>query len=115
MPDLWYKVRKKIGDIKQTFPSGVQGPFFNDEFGDIYSLIYALTSDGFTHRQLRDYAESVRTALLGVRDVAKVDLIGAQDEKIYLEFSPRQIAALGLDLNALMPRCRPRTLWCRPA
>ena len=102
VPDLWYQVRKKIGDIKQTFPSGVQGPFFNDEFGDTYSLIYALTSDGFTHRQLRDYAESVRTALLGVRDVAKVDLIGVQDEKIYLEFSTRQIAALGLDLNALI-------------
>ena len=102
VPDLWYQVRKKISDIKHTFPSGVQGPFFNDEFGDTFSLIYALTSDGFTHREMRDYAEEVRTGLLGVKDVAKVDLIGVQEEKIYLEFSTRQIAALGLDLNALM-------------
>jgi multidrug efflux pump subunit AcrB len=56
VPDLWYQVRKKVGDIKQTLPQGVQGPFFNDEFGDTYALIFALTSDGFSHRELRDYA-----------------------------------------------------------
>ena len=60
VPDLWYQVRKKVGDIKQTLPQGVQGPFFNDEFGDTYALIFALTSDGFSHRELRDYAERVR-------------------------------------------------------
>ncbi|MGE0766628.1 MAG: efflux RND transporter permease subunit [Hyphomicrobiaceae bacterium] len=102
VPGLWYQVRKKVGDIAHTFPSGITGPFYNDEFGDTYSLIYALTSDGFSHRQLRDVAESARTELLRVRDVAKVDLIGAQDEKIYLEFSTRQMAALGLDPNSLM-------------
>jgi multidrug efflux pump subunit AcrB len=102
VPDLWYQVRKKIDDIRHTFPSGISGPFFNDEFGDTYSLVYALTSDGFTHRELRDIAERVRAELLRVRDVAKVDLIGVQDEKIYLEFSSRQIAALGIDASTLV-------------
>src|SRR5215475_14415196 len=77
---LWYQVRKKIDDIRQTLPSGIVGPFFNDEFGDTYALVYALTSDGFTHRELRDQGERLRTELLHVRDVAKVDLIGVQDE-----------------------------------
>jgi multidrug efflux pump subunit AcrB len=102
VPDLWYQVRKKIGDIAHTFPSGISGPFYNDEFGDTYSLIYALVADGFSHRELRDHAERVRTELLRIRDVAKVDLVGVQDEKIYLEFSTRQVAALGLDANALI-------------
>jgi multidrug efflux pump len=102
VPELWYQVRKKIGDIGNTFPSGIAGPYFNDEFGDTYSLIYALVSDGFTHRELRDQAERVRTELMRIREVAKVDLVGVQDEKIYLEFSTQQIAALGLDANALM-------------
>ena len=64
VPDLWYQVRKKVGDIKQTLPQGVQGPFFNDEFGDTYSLIFALTADGFSHRELRDHAERLRAELL---------------------------------------------------
>src|ERR1051325_7943140 len=83
VPDLWYQVRKKVGDIKQTLPEGVQGPFFNDEFGDTYALIFALTSDGFGKRELRDYDERVRAELLEVHDVAKIDLLGTQDEKIY--------------------------------
>ena len=102
VPDLWYQVRKKVGDIKQTLPQGVQGPFFNDEFGDTYSLIFALTSDGFGKRELRDYAERVRAELLGVPDVAKIDLLGTQDEKIYLEFSNQQLAAMGLDISQLV-------------
>lgn len=102
VPDLWYQVRKKVGDIRQNLPSGIQGPFYDDEFGDTFSLIYALTADGFSHREMRDHADGVRTALLGVPDVAKVNLVGVQDEKVYLEFSTRQLAALGLDLNALM-------------
>jgi multidrug efflux pump len=100
--DLWYQVRKKVGDIKQTLPQGVQGPFFNDEFGDTYALIFALTSDGFSQRELRDYAERVRAELLSVPDVAKIDLLGTQDEKIYLEFSTQQLAAMGLDISQLM-------------
>ena len=102
VPDLWYQVRKKVGDIKQTLPQGVQGPFFNDEFGDTYALIFALTSDGFSHRELRDYAERVRAELLSVPDVAKIDLLGTQDEKIYLEFSTQQLAAMGLDISELI-------------
>ncbi len=102
VPDLWYQVRKKVGDIKQTLPQGVQGPFFNDEFGDTYALIFALTSDGFSHRELRDYAERVRAELLGVADVAKIDLLGTQDEKIYLEFSTQQLAAMGLNISELI-------------
>src|SRR5580700_5780375 len=102
VPDLWYQARKKVGDIKQTLPQGVQGPFFNDEFGDTYSLIFALTSDGFGQRELRDYAERVRAELLGVPDVSKIDLLGTQDEKIYLEFSTQQLAAMGLDISELI-------------
>jgi multidrug efflux pump subunit AcrB len=102
VPDLWYQVRKKIGDVKQTLPQGVQGPFFNDEFGDTYALIFALTSDGFSHRELRDYAERLRAELLGVADVAKIDLLGSQDEKIYLEFSTQQLAAMVLDISELI-------------
>src|SRR5262245_16044878 len=99
---LWYQVRKKIDDIRQTLPSGVLGPFFNDEFGDTYSLVLALTSDGFTHRELRDTADRLRAELLRVRDVAKVELVGVQDEKVYLEFSTQRMAALGLEANALV-------------
>ncbi len=102
VPDLWYQVRKKIGDIRQNLPSGIAGPYFDDEFGDTYSIIYALTTDGFSQRELRDYAERIRTEMLLVPDVAKVDLIGAQDEKIYLEFSTQQMAALGIDIDALV-------------
>jgi multidrug efflux pump len=102
VPDLWYQVRKKVGDIQQILPEGVQGPFFNDEFGDTYSLIFALTADGFGKRELRDYAERMRAELLGVPDVAKIDLLGTQDEKIYLEFSTQQLAAKGLDVSQLV-------------
>jgi multidrug efflux pump len=102
IPDLWYQARKKVGDVKQTLPEGVQGPFFNDEFGDTYSLIFALTSDGLGKRELRDYAELVRAELLGVPDVVKIDLLGTQDEKIYLEFSTQQLAAMGLDVSQLI-------------
>ncbi len=106
VPDLWYQARKKVGDIKQTFPPGIQGPFFNDEFGDTYSLIFALTSDGFSHRELRDHAERIQSELRGVPDVAKIDLIGTQDEKIYLEFSTQQLAAMGLDISQLIETLR---------
>ena len=102
VPDTWYQIRKKMNDIHSKLPSGVVGPFFNDEFGDTYGIIYAFTADGFTHRQLRDYAESARSRLLQVRDVSKIDIFGAQDEKIYIEFSVRQLAGLQLDRQALI-------------
>ncbi len=101
VPDRWYQVRKKVADIRANLPSGIVGPFFNDEFGDTYSLIYAFTSDGFSMRELRDEVERVRADLLRVPDVAKVDFLGTQDEKIYLEFSVERLPALGLDASQL--------------
>src|SRR5947209_2077857 len=102
VPDIWYQVSKKIGDIRGTLPAGVVGPGFNDEFGDTYGILYAFTADGFTPRQLRVYAETSRSQLLRVPDVSKIDIFGAQDEKIYIEFSSRQLAGLKLDRNALI-------------
>ncbi|MBB3461260.1 efflux RND transporter permease subunit [Rhizobium sp. BK377] len=99
---IWMRVRNMIGDIKGDFPSGVIGPFFNDRFGDVFGNIYAFTSDGLTQRQLRDLVENARAKVLTVENVGKVDIIGAQDEAIYLEFSTRKIAALGLDQQAVI-------------
>jgi len=98
----WQKVRNEVNDIKGTLPSGVSGPFFNDEFGDVYGTIYAFTADGFTDRELRDYVEGVRNALLTVPDAGKVQLVGAQDEKIYLEFDTHRLAGLGLNRNQIL-------------
>ena len=91
-----------IADIKGDFPSGVVGPFFNDRFGDVFGNIYAFTSDGLTQRQLRDLVEDARAKILTVPNVGKVDVIGAQDEAIYLEFSTRKIAALGIDQQSVI-------------
>lgn len=98
----WVRVRNMIGDIKGDFPSGVVGPFYNDTFGDVYGNIFAFTSDGLTQRQLRDLVENARSKVLRVTNVGKVDVVGAQDEAIYLEFSTRKIAALGIDRQALI-------------
>ncbi|NSX92894.1 efflux RND transporter permease subunit [Agrobacterium tumefaciens] len=98
----WVRVRNMIGDIKGDFPSGVVGPFFNDRFGDVYGNIYAFTSDGLSQRQLRDLVEDARAKVLTVENIGKVDVTGAQDEAIYLEFSTRQIAALGIDQQSII-------------
>jgi multidrug efflux pump len=97
VPNAWYQVRKKIGDIRHTLPGGVNGPFFNDEFGDTFGTIYAFTSDGYSFAELRGYVDRVRNELLRVPDVAKIDMIGDQDEKIYIETSHRKLATLGID------------------
>ena len=102
VPDLWYQVRKKVGDIRQTLPQGVVGPFFNDEFGDTYGIIYGFMADGFTHRELRDYAEEARSRLLRVKDVSKAEFLGTQDERIYVEFSTHRLAELGMDRMQLI-------------
>ena len=99
--ESWYQVRKKVGDIRQALPQGVQGPFFNDEFGDTFGNIYALTGDGFTYAQLKETADRIRNQLLRVKDVAKVDLIGEQDEKIYLELANAKLATLGVEPSAV--------------
>ncbi|AJY45516.1 efflux RND transporter permease subunit [Martelella endophytica] len=99
---IWQQVRNMIGDIKQDFPQGVNGPFFNDRFGDVYGNIYAFTADGLTERQLRDYVDEARNAILTLDNVGDVDVIGEQDEVIYIEFSPRKLAALGLDTQSVL-------------
>ena len=95
--DIWYQVRKNIGDIRHTLPQGVVGPFFNDDFGDTYGIIYGFTADGFDFRALRDYVEEARSRLLQVPDVSKIDILGAQDEQIFIEFSTEKLAGLQLD------------------
>lgn len=99
---IWYQTRKKIGDMRHTLPQGVYGPFMNDEFGDVYGSIYALSADGFSMEELRQFAESVRSRFLHVPDVAKVELYGAQEEKIYIEIPQRRLAQLGVDMNQVI-------------
>ncbi|WP_256081824.1 efflux RND transporter permease subunit [Massilia sp. YIM B04103] len=98
----WYQVRKKIGDIRGTLPQGVIGPFFNDEFGDTYGSIIALSGDGFTYAEMKDYADFVRQQLLGVPRVSKVELFGVQDEKVNIEFSHKKFAQLGIPFEQIV-------------
>jgi len=100
--NVWYTVRKKVGDMRYTLPAGVQGPFFNDDFGDVYGVIYALESDGFSYAETKQFADDVRQQLLRVQDVAKVELFGVQDEKLYVEISQKRLAQLGLDLTQVL-------------
>jgi len=100
--NVWYQVRKKIGDMRGTLPQGVSGPFFNDDFGDVYGVIYALEAPGFSYAEVKTFADDVRQSLLRVPDVAKVELFGAQDEKLFVEISQKRLAQLGLDMNAVL-------------
>ncbi|WP_424811891.1 efflux RND transporter permease subunit [Roseococcus sp. YIM B11640] len=100
--DMWYEVRKRVGDMRHTLPPGVIGPGFNDDFGDTFGIIYGFTADGFTHRELRDQVEAARSRLLLVPDVSKIEILGAQDEQIFIEFSIERLAGLGLNLQALL-------------
>ena len=100
--NVWYTVRKKVGDMRQTLPPGVLGPFFNDDFGDVYGVIYAVEAEGFSMAEIKDIADDVRQQLLRVTDVYKVELFGTQDEKIYIEIPQKRLAQLGLDLNAVL-------------
>ncbi len=102
VPDIWYQVRKKVRDIHNTLPQEIVGPFVNDEFGDTYAIVYGFTADGFTHRELRDYVVDVRKQLLRLPDVSKIDITGAQDERMYVEFSTKQLAGLGIDRSELI-------------
>jgi multidrug efflux pump len=99
---VWYTTRKKIGDMRGTLPQGVQGPFFNDEFGDVFGVIYALQGEGYSPAELKREAERIRQVLLNVQSVSKVELFGAQDEKIFVEISRRRLATLGLDMNQVL-------------
>lgn len=102
MAQIWYTARKKIGDMRGTLPAGVVGPFFNDEFGDVYGSIYALSSDGFSYEELKEQADRVRQQLLKVKHVNKVEIFGAQDEKVFIEISQKRLAQLGLDFNTVI-------------
>ena len=102
VPGVWVRVRNMVNDVKRELPQGVVGPFFNDDFGDVFGNVYAFTADGLTQRQLRDYVEDVRAKVLTVPNVGKVNLIGAQDEVIFLEFSTREMAALGISQQDVM-------------
>ena len=94
---IWYQVRKKIGDIRASLPTDAVGPFFNDEFGDVFGTIYAFTADGMTHSELRELVDGVRQNLIRVPDVAKIELVGVVDDKIWVEPSIRKLASLGID------------------
>ncbi|MBS3188003.1 efflux RND transporter permease subunit [Pseudomonas vlassakiae] len=102
IPEIWYQVRKKIQDIRGQFPQGIQGPGFNDEFGDVFGTIYAFTADGLTLRQLRDYVEQARAEVRDVPNIGKIEFVGTQDEVLYLNFSTRKLAALGIDQRQVM-------------
>ena len=102
VPGIWYQVRKKVGDIAGTLPPGVVGPFFNDEFGDTYGSIFALSGDGFTYAEMRDYADFVRQQLLAVPLVAKVEEFGVQEEKINILFSQQKFAQLGIPFEQIV-------------
>ncbi len=101
IPALWYQARKKVGDIKPMLPRDVVGPFFNDEFGDTFGNIYALTGKGFDYAVMKDYAERVQLALQDVPDVGKIELFGVQDEKIWIELSNTKLATLGVPITAV--------------
>ena len=102
IPQTWYTVRKKIGDMRATLPQGVVGPFFNDEFGDVFGVIYALQGEGFTPAERKRVADGVRQKLLRVKDVNKVELFGVQDEKLFIEISHKRLATLGLDIQQVL-------------
>ncbi|MCC6870022.1 MAG: efflux RND transporter permease subunit [Burkholderiales bacterium] len=114
IPDVWYRVRRNIGDMRLTLPQGVIGPFFNDDFGDTFGIIYGFTADGFNFRELRDYVEAARSKILQVPDVAKVEILGAQDERIFIEFSAATLASLRLDYGQIVATLQAQNVL-RPA
>ncbi|MDP2229118.1 MAG: efflux RND transporter permease subunit, partial [Moraxellaceae bacterium] len=102
IPGIWYTVRKKMGDMRGQLPSGVQGPFYNDEFGDVFGVIYALSADGYSYAELKDYADLVRQELLHVPGVAKVEQYGVQEERLFIEVSQQKLARMGIDLREVI-------------
>lgn len=106
IPELWYQIRKKVADIRHTLPPEIQGPFFNDEFGTTFGNIYALTGAGFDYAVLKDYADRIQIQLQRVKDVGKVELLGLQDEKIWIELSNLKLATLGVPLEAVQQALR---------
>ncbi len=112
--DTWYQVRKNVADMRRSLPAGIVGPAFNDEFGDTFGIVYGFTADGFSQRELRDSVEDVRSRLLRVPDVSKIEMLGAQDERIFVEFSMEKLSGLGIDRNALIAALQAQNV-VRPA
>jgi len=106
VPDVWYQVRKKLGDIRSTLPQGVIGPNFNDEFGDTFGNMYAFTSDGFDYADLRRFVDQARDEFLRVPDVSKIQYVGVQDEKIFVEISTAKLSSIGLDPHVIVDTLR---------
>ena len=102
LSDAWYQARKKIGDVRQEFPEGVRGPYFNDEFNDVYMSLYALQGDGLSMAELLEYAEKIKVDLQSVPNLSKVDILGKQAEKVYVEVSSKHLAALGITQQEVM-------------
>jgi multidrug efflux pump len=105
--DTWYQVRNLVNDIRLTLPQGVIGPVFNDRFGDTFGIIYGFTGDGFSPREVRDFVETARSRLLLVPDVSKVEIIGAQDERIFVEARPARHQPRGGDTGVAGAECGP--------
>ena len=110
VPDIWYQTRKKSTDIKKDLPEGVIGPVFNDEYGDVFSAVYMLSGDGVSLAELKSYAELVRQKLLSVRDVAKVDIVGTVDQRIFIEYSYRKLSTLGISAQAMIDSIRKQNI-----
>ncbi|MEJ2037094.1 MAG: efflux RND transporter permease subunit, partial [Maritimibacter sp.] len=100
--NTWQEVRSLIGDLSTSFPQGVRGPFFNDHFGDVFGNIYAFTADGLSDRQLLDYVKQVRSEIYNVPNVGSVEILGARDEVVYLDFSVHEVAALGVSIKSIL-------------
>jgi len=100
--ETWLRVRAMMADLQAQMPAEFRGFGFEDSFGDVYGSVYALTSDGFTPREMRDTAEEIRSEILSIRQAGKVNLIGARDPAIYIEFSARRLAANGIDKAAVL-------------
>ncbi len=129
VPDIWYQARKKIGDIAHSFPAGVRGPYFNDEFGDTYGNLFALVGEGVSHAELKRHAEAIRSELLRVKDVAKVSFFAEQPQRVFIELSNTKLATFGLrvdDIVAALARQNAETgagffetgeerIWLRPS
>ena len=112
--DTWYQVRKRVGDMRHQLPQGVVGPGFDDEFGDTFGIIYGFTADGFSMRELRDTVEDIRSELLLVADVQQIELLGAQDEAVFIEFDAARLAGLGITPGQLVQALEAQNL-VRPA
>jgi len=101
MRPIWDDLRRKVDRVKGDLPENVNGPFVNDDFGDVFGIVIALTGEGFTYAELKEIADDVRSELLFLEDVAKVDIHGIQEERIHVEYNNARLAELGLSPTQL--------------